>query len=139
IFGCDGGADHSVSRRPAALTTRLPAPRVRHSPEKVWTRPDQLARAAEVERYLLDTRYSRYRILDTVQTSHGTIIDYVDPATAGATDKDPPALPNPPASSPSLGVPETEESSDLKGPPGSIPFVRDDFGRYISGDSKADS
>jgi hypothetical protein len=137
-LGCQQADAPQSAIQTGALSSGLPSPRVLLSPAKVWTEPAQQARAKEAEAYLLANRYAGYRIMDTVQTAHGTIIDYVDATTVGPVATNAP----PPPKSASAGQsakPETEDSPALLGPKGSIPFVRPDFGRYISGDSGSDS
>jgi hypothetical protein len=140
-IGCQTEPDApAISLQTGALSAvGLPSPRVSLAPERVWTQPAQKARAKEVEAYLLATRYAKFRIMDTVRTAHGTVIDYVDAKTAGAVSNAPPVTPKAAAQIDLVARPETEESPALAGPPGSIPFVRPDFALYVSGDSGYDS
>ncbi len=139
-IGCQATGDPPIAHQTEASSAgRLPSPRVLLSPAKVWTKPAQQARAKEVEAYLLANRYAGFRIMDTVQSAHGTVIDFVDARTVGAVATDAPPPPKNAPNADNQAKSETEESPELRGPAGTIPFVRPDFGRYVAGDSGYDS
>jgi hypothetical protein len=134
-----GALTSSQGTAPTVSLGSLPSPRVRLSAAKVWAEPAQQARAKEAENFLLHGRYAGFRIMDTVQTSHGTIIDYVDATSVGKVATNPPPVPTNAADIDRAATAEIDESPSLHGPAGSIPFVRPDFGRYISGESGHES
>lgn len=116
-IGCQATGDPPIAHQTEASSAgRLPSPRVLLSPAKVWTKPAQQARAKEVEAYLLANRYAGFRIMDTVQSAHGTVIDFVDARTVGAVATDAPPPPKNAPNADNQAKSETEESPELRGP-----------------------
>lgn len=119
----------------------LPQPAVRRAAARELS-PDQLQRQREVDRFIAQ-QYRDHRIVDTVETYSGDVIDYVDPATVPGSQIEPPPRP----SDAELAVPpgvqlqrsEVDEHPELRGPAGTIAMVRPRFDTYLTGESGAKS
>lgn len=136
----EGAGDPALEEEGAAA--RLPEP-------SVWrVEPEELSeegrrRQVEVDRYIREHLYRGYRIAETTQTHAGTIVDWVDPDSVPGSQIEPP----PPIPAEALATPpgvelqptELEEHPELRGPAGTIPIVRPDFGGYVRGSSGARS
>lgn len=144
--GCLGAEeatdDPMLDEDEAGAPPVLPQPSVwRVAPEPMSA--DARRRQLEVDRYIRDYLYGGYAIVDTTQTYTGTIIDWVDPASVPGSEIEPP----PPIGAEELVTPpgvelqptELDEHPELSGPPGAIPIVRPDFGRYVAGASSGRS
>jgi hypothetical protein len=136
----DGATDVEAANETGGLN-KLPEPAIRRAAVREL-KPEQLMRAREVEQHIA-ARYAGYRILDTVETYGGDIIDYIDAGTVPGSDAEPP--PSPTAEEMALppGVQlqrtEVDEHPELRGPAGSIAMVRPRFDTYLSGESGAKS
>lgn len=99
--------------------------------------PDGQDRQREVERYIVDELYRGYWIVETTQTYAGDLIDWVDPDTVPGSQIEPPPPPTaadletPPGFS--LQPTELDVNPELRGPVGTIPFVRPEFDGYVRG------
>ena len=147
--GADEGGDPSVSSKgpqngdvsAKSEGLLLPTPSVRRVAIKDFN-PAARQRATEIDRFIAKG-YRGFRIVDTVETYSGDVIDYVDPATVpGSTVEPPPKLTKEELATPpgvELQPTEVETHPELRGPAGSIPFVRPRFDAYLNGESTASS
>lgn len=110
---------------------KMPEPETRRVPTPDLD-PQEQARADEVDAYLA-RRYDKlgYKIVATTQTYIGDVVDWVDPDTIpGAYETPPPPIDkdgeeNDPGPGMELEAPE------LRGPPGTVPFIRPAYMAYI--------
>lgn len=100
--------------------------------------PDEQIRQEEVGRYLAGTyQQKHYKVKATIQMPSGDIYDWVEATSVPGSDAEPP-----PSPCPDCQLPNTELSlcPELRGPPGTMPFVRSSFfNSYIRGGTGATS
>lgn len=81
----------------------------------------------------------------TTQTYGGDIIDWVDPASVPGSDLAPPDSSPPESESPAaseqqqMPLTEFDVYPELKGPLGTLPFTRPNYGRYVAGKTNAEN
>lgn len=125
----------------AAPDRRLPEPEVWRVPKPAQSDAEK-RRQAEVDDYVLGG-YTGRRIVATTQTYGGDILDWIDPAgVPGSRLPAPPHSPNPDGSppQPSAGAAtELDTYPELRGPAGTIPYLRPSFAAYVKGRSPAHS
>lgn len=116
----------------------LPAPTLwRVTPPRLA--PDAEERQREVDHYIADQLYDGYEIVETTQMYSGDLVDWVDPDSVPGSNVEPP----PPIPASELVTPpgvelqrtELDDHPELRGPEGTIPFVRPRFADYVRGDS----
>lgn len=99
---------------------------------------DEQMRQEEVGRYLAGMyQQKEYKIKATIQMPSGDIYDWIEAASVPGSDAEPP-----PSPCPDCRLPTTELSlcPELRGPPGTMPFVRSSFfNPYIRGGTGATS
>ncbi len=113
-------------------------------PSVWWVAPEPLdtqaaERQREVDQYIARELYRGYAIVDTTQTYSGDLIDWVDPDSVPGSTIEPP----PPVTADELATPagvelqrtELDDHPELRGPEGTIPFVRPRFADYVRGGS----
>lgn len=133
--------ESAIENSDGVATELLPEPAIRRAAAAELS-VDQLSRKREIDRWIA-ARYKGLRIVDTVETYGGDIIDYVDPSSVEGSEVEPPPRPSaeemalPPGVS--LQRTEVEEHAELRGPAGSIAMIRPRFDRYLSGQSEAKS
>jgi hypothetical protein len=125
----------------AGSAPKLPDPAVRRVAVRDLS-PAELLRSREIDE-LIARRYQGYRIVDTVETYAGDVIDYVDSASIPGSDAEPPPRPSAAEMVMPAGVElqqtEVERHPELRGPAGTTAMVRPRFDTYLSGESKASS
>ncbi len=141
--GCIDGDDPFLEEEGSEVPEAeeiLPEPAVWRAPRPELD-ADARRRQREVDRYVRDVIYRGYSIVETTQMYSGDIIDWVDPRTVPGSEIEPP----PPLAAAELppGVElqptELDEHPYLRGPAGSIPFVRPRFASYVREGSAAGS
>jgi hypothetical protein len=99
---------------------------------------DEQMRQDEVGRYLAGVYEQKgYKIKATIRMPSGDIYDWIDAASVPGSDAEPP-----PSPCPGCRLPKTELDlyPELRGPPGTMPFVRSSFfDPYIRGGTGATS
>lgn len=120
----------------------LPAPAVvRVEPPELDA--DQQGRQQEVDRHLADYYAAQgWRIVETTQTYVGDVVDWLDPTSVPGSQVEPPLSPSTkevlPAGA-SVAPTEFDMHPELRGPPGTVPFLRPTFTRYVYGETEAGS
>jgi len=141
--GCMQDDDAVVGADPAddlGAEELLPPPKVWNAKRAVLD-AEQARRQGEVDRYVRDQLYRGYEIVETTQTYSGDLVDWVDARTVPGSEIEPP----PPLDPADLAMPpglelqrtELDEHPELRGPAGTIPFVRPSFPRYVEATAAA--
>jgi hypothetical protein len=135
-----GGMDMGRSTPPLAP---LPPPSVWRVELPVLD-AEQQQRADEVAQYLAKQYQAQgWKIVQTLQTFSGDIIDWLDPASVEGSQKEPPPKPTPEEMKLPDGVEllqtELDLFPELRGPAGTVPVMRPSFAAYISGLTGASS
>jgi hypothetical protein len=140
LLGCSAGEEETMDpgedpRAASPEGDHLPAPTlVRVDPPVLDA--DQRRRQAEVERYVAERyRAQGWRIVETTQTYVGDIVDWLDPSSVPGSQIEPPPRPSPeelqPAPGATLGMTEFDLYPELRGPQGTVPFLRPTFVQYV--------
>jgi len=114
--------------------TPLPEPAVWRVPRPTMT-AEAARRQTEVDRFLA-LQHRNHIIRATTQTYSGDIYDWIDPKSIPGSDATPP-LPLESKDRPVLT--ELDAYPELRGPAGTIPVLRHDYGPYVRGASNAPS